>query len=132
MSDSIDQPVYRCRRGAREQDAVWTLRPDGLERAEVGGPAQKMAYGEVKELRLLYEPARAAPHRFRCDLNSVAGHRVTLTSMSFVAPGAFEDRASSYVPFVRDLVQRVGGAAPPANSTRDRHRGRSTADTRLR
>ena len=113
MAVSADPPlVFRSRRNARDPDTVWTLGPDALESAESSGPARKMAYGEVKELRLLYDPDRAAPNRFRCDLNSVAGHRVTLMSKRFVAPGIHEDHASGYAPFIRELIQRVGGAAP--------------------
>lgn len=112
MTDLNDPLIYRCRRNEREPDVVWTLGPDALERTEGNGLTKKMAYGEVKELRLLHDPARAAPNRFRCDLNSVAGHRVTLMSKSFVTPGVYEDRASGYVPFVRELIQRVGAAAP--------------------
>ena len=91
---------------------VWTLGADSLERTEGNGTTKKMAYGEVKELRLLHDPVRAAPNRFRCDLNSVAGHRVTLVSKSFIAKGIYEDRASGYAPFVRELIRRVGAAAP--------------------
>jgi len=113
MAESADPPlVYRCRRNEREPDVVWTLGPDALERTEGNGATKKMAYGEVKELRLLHDPARAAPNRFRCDLNSVAGHRVALMSKSFVTPGVYEDRAGSYTPFLRELIRRVGAAAP--------------------
>jgi hypothetical protein len=113
MAESADPPlVLRCRRNERESVATWTLGPDALERTEANGATKKMAYGEVKELRLLYDPARAAPNRFRCDLNSVAGHRVTLMSRSFVAPGTYEDRASGYAPFVREIIKRVSESAP--------------------
>ncbi|MEW6450854.1 MAG: hypothetical protein AB1490_09415 [Pseudomonadota bacterium] len=113
MAESADPPlVLRCRRNEREVAATWTLGPDALERTEGNGLTKKMAYGEVKELRLLYDPARAAPNRFRCDLNSVAGHRVSLMSKSFVTPGVYDDRSSGYTPFVRELIQRVGTAAP--------------------
>jgi hypothetical protein len=113
MAESADPPlVFRCRRNEREPDVVWTLGPDALERTEGNGATKKMAYGEVKELRLLYDPARAAPNRFRCDLNSVAGHRVSLMSRSFVAPGVYEDRTSGYPPFVRELIKRVSESAP--------------------
>lgn len=113
MAESADPPlVFRCRRNERESAATWTLGPDSLERTEGNGLTKKMAYDEVKELRLLYDPARAAPHRFRCDLNSVAGHRVSLMSKSFVTPRIYEDRSSGYASFVRELIQRVGAAAP--------------------
>ncbi len=113
MAESADPPlVFRCRRNEREAAATWTLGLDSLERTEGNGATKKMAYGEVKELRLLYDPAHVAPQRFRCDLNSVAGHRVSLMSKSFVAPGVYEDRASGYTPFARELIKRVGEAAP--------------------
>jgi hypothetical protein len=113
MAESADPSlVFRCRRNEREPDVVWTLGPDALERTEGNGATKKMAYGEVKELRLLHDPARAAPNRFRCDLNSLAGHRVALMSKSFVTPGVYEDRAGSYTPFLRELIRRVGAAAP--------------------
>jgi hypothetical protein len=113
MAEPADSPpIFRCRRNERESAATWTLGPDALIRTETNGATQKMAYAEVKELRLLYDPVRPAPHRFRCDLNSVAGHRVALLSQSYVATGTYEDRASGYTPFVRELIQRIAAAAP--------------------
>ena len=112
MADSADPPALHCRRDEREVAAVWTLGSDALTRTQADGATQKMVYTEVTELRLLYDPARAAPHRFRCDLNSVAGHRVKLMSKSFIAPGTYEDRAAGYTPFVRELVRRVGATTP--------------------
>jgi hypothetical protein len=112
MADSADPPAFHCRRDEREAAAVWRLGPDALIRTEANGATTRMTYAEMRELRLLYDPARPAPHRFRCDVSSAAGYRVALMSMSFIAPEVYEDRSSRYTPFVRELVRRVGTASP--------------------
>jgi hypothetical protein len=108
--------AYGSRRSVLENEATWTLAPQMLERAEhtsEGGVAmQRLPYSEVAEVQLSYDPTRFDSRRFRCDLRSRAGHRLVLVSTSYVSVGDFEDRGSAYAPFVRELVRRIGQAAP--------------------
>ncbi len=105
-------PIYRSRRSVLEGEATWTLAPDALKRAQAGAPALRLPYREVAELRLVYDPTRFDTNRYRCNLVTATGRRATLMSTHYVSVGDFEDRAASYSPFVRELVQRVGAAAP--------------------
>jgi hypothetical protein len=104
--------TYRSRTSVLENEATWTLAPDALERAEAGAPTQRLPYRDIVELRLVYDPTRFDTNRYRCDLTPVTGRRATLKSTHYVSVGNFEDRAASYSPFVRELVRRVGEAAP--------------------
>jgi hypothetical protein len=112
MTEAADPPAFHCRRDDRDTAALWTLGRNELVRTGADGTTQRMAYAEVKELRLSVDSERTIPQRFRCDLHSAAGHRVTLVSKSFIAPNTYEDRASSYTPFVRELIRRIAVASP--------------------
>lgn len=104
--------TYRSRASVLEDEATWTLAPDALERVAAGAPALRLPYRDIAELRLVYDPTRFDTNRYRCDLTTVGGRRATLRSTHYVSLGDFEDRAASYSPFVRELVRRVGEAAP--------------------
>jgi hypothetical protein len=84
--------------------------PWALDAIERGGPA-RFAYGDVKELRLCFDPTRFDTARHRCDLRLFNGGKVTLFSTCYLGVADFEDRAASYVPLVRALVARVAAAS---------------------
>ncbi|MBM3526968.1 MAG: hypothetical protein FJX62_02660 [Alphaproteobacteria bacterium] len=104
--------VYSYRRHAFGNESGWTLGPAALVRAEAGAPARQIAYADVEELRLSFDPTRFDRNRYRCDVRAKNGARLTILSTSYISVGNFEDRGGRYAPFVRGLVARVAQASP--------------------
>jgi hypothetical protein len=119
----MDQPdatlTYVARANALEYEAIWRLGADALELQ--GGPTAgsdvvlRFPYRDVVGVRLSYAPSRVDWVRYRCDLRLRAGQRLAILSTHYAGMADFEDRAASYVPFVRALVGRVANANPGAS-----------------
>jgi hypothetical protein len=112
-------PTYIARANALEYEAIWRLGADAIELQ--GGPTAgpdvtlRFPYRDVVGVRLSYAPSRADSARHRCDLRLRSGQRLTILSTHYAGIADFEDRAATYVPFVRALVGRVAAANPGAS-----------------
>jgi hypothetical protein len=118
MTELAALPTHTVRAGVLEHEAVWRLEDDAL--VLQGGPAAaadsvlRFAYGDIVQLRLSFEPSRVDAARYRCDVRMRSGQQVAIMSTHYVGFADFENRAASYVPFVRALVVRVAPANPAA------------------
>lgn len=83
-----------------------------VERSAAGEAARRVRYADIAEIRLSYDPTRFESDRYRCDLTTRSGARELIVSVSYVSPANFENRAATYVPFVRTLVRKVSNANP--------------------
>ena len=110
--------VHTVRADVLEHEAVWRLEDDSL--VLQGGPAAtadsvlRFAYRDIVELRLSYAPSRVDDARYRCDVRMRSGQQIAIMSTHYVGFADFENRAASYVPFVRALVGRVARTNPAA------------------
>jgi hypothetical protein len=115
---TVASPTYVARANALEYDAIWRLGRQELELQ--GGPTAgpdvvlRFPYRDIVEVRLSYAPSRANAARYRCDLKMRSGQRVAIISTHYAGIADFEDRAATYVPFVRALIARVAAANPAA------------------
>jgi hypothetical protein len=111
--------TYVARANALEYEAIWRLGPDALELQ--GGPTAgpevhlRFPYRDIVGVRLSYAPSRVDWVRYRCDLHMRSGQRLTILSTHYAGIADFENRAATYVPFVRALVGRVADACPNAS-----------------
>jgi hypothetical protein len=118
MNDIASLPTHTVRASLLEHEAVWRLEDDAL--VLQGGPAAdadsvlRFPYREIVRLRLSYEPSRVDGERYRCDLRMRSGQQLVIMSTHYVGFADFENRAASYVPFVRALVARVAQENPAA------------------
>jgi hypothetical protein len=103
---------HRTRRSILEKEATWRLTTDALERVAEGEGALRMPLAEISELRLSYDPTRFETSRYRCDVTSKRNGRALIVSVSYVSPANFENRAATYVPFVRAIALAVAHANP--------------------
>jgi hypothetical protein len=108
--------TYIARANALEYEGTWRLTSDSLELK--GGPTAgpdvvlHFPYAGMSELRLSFAPTRFDRRRYRCEVRMRSGQRVSIISTHFESVGNFEDRAATYVPFVRGLIARVAAANP--------------------
>jgi hypothetical protein len=87
------------------------LVPWGLDRIERGGSA-RFPYRDIKQLRLTYEPLELDDERHRCEVRLASGEKGFIYSSHAAAATKFENRAATYVPLVRELIERVAAANP--------------------
>jgi hypothetical protein len=109
------------REGGEPANAPWWARlsrmylmllvPWGLDRIERGGSA-RFAYRDIRLVRLTYEPLQLDDARHRCELRLKTGEKALIYSSHFQSAADSENRASTYVPLVRELVARVAAANP--------------------
>src|SRR5262245_37411931 len=125
MDDVAAPPTFVARANALEYEAVWRLGPDAL--ALQGGPAAgpevvvRFPYRDIVRVRLSYAPSRIDWARYRCDLKMRSGQGLAILSTHYAGIADFQDRASTYVPFVRALIARVAGANPSASFRRGKN-----------
>jgi hypothetical protein len=72
-----------------------------------------MAYADVRHVQLNPD-ITFATDRAQCVLRDVSGRMLTLTSHHFEGLGRFRNRAQTYAPLVRAVLQRVAADAPEA------------------
>ncbi len=113
MNVPVAPIVHVVRLNVLENEAVWRLGPNALEREETRSVGQTVtawfSYRDVRELRLSFAPTSFDSARYQCDLQLKHG-TIRLVSTHYVGVGDFEDRAESYGPLVRGLVTCVAAA----------------------
>ncbi len=126
MADNPDI-VFTARRSELEPCLCWRLTRDALicERGAVPKSLLSWTRGssldqwppaiplsDIVSIRLRFDPTRFASNRFRCDLQSGSGARISIFSTHYAGPGRFEDRADQYASFMRALIVRVQKLRP--------------------
>ncbi|HWA88921.1 MAG TPA: hypothetical protein VG889_02725 [Rhizomicrobium sp.] len=94
-------------------ESEYRIDDDALVRRAPDGSEQRIAWRDVKALRVRFFPTMAKPwlHEFRVE---AAGATMTIDNGHFAGVADFEDRSASYTPFVRAALARVQAQAPKA------------------
>jgi hypothetical protein len=107
---------HRVRTSILEQETVWRLTPDALEREQVLKDGKTVTvrypYQDIREIRLSFAPTRVDRVRYRCDFQLRNGTLVAILSTHYAGFVDFEDRGATYGPLVRGLIERVAAANP--------------------
>jgi len=106
------EATHCTRRSVLDNEAAWTLDEQGVERSVACEGARRIRFADIAEIRLSYDPTRFEANRYRCDLTTKSGARELIVSVSYVSPASFDDRAATYVPFVRALALNAQKANP--------------------
>ena len=116
MDMLTDVITHRVRTSILEQETVWRLTPDALEREQVLKDGKSLTvrypYQDIREIRLSFAPTRVDRLRYRCDFQLKNGVLVAILSTHYAGFADFEDRAATYTPLVRGLIERVAAANP--------------------
>lgn len=91
---------------------TFSLDADAL-RVDDGAAPQSIAYGAIKKLQLI-SYAGAAGRQGQLTIYAAGHGKVKTRSHHYVSLANFENRSSSYAPFVRELCRRVAAANPNA------------------
>jgi hypothetical protein len=125
MNAPLDPITYRVRVSALENETIWRLGPDALEREEIiaggKGATVRYPYVDIRALRLSFAPTRFDGVRYRCDLQLRQGTLAAIVSTHYAGIANFEDRSATYGPLVRGLVARVAAANPACEFRAGKH-----------
>ncbi len=104
--------VYSFRKSALEKPQYWQLTDECITMEQEGGRSVRIPYSWVKSIRLRY----LANNRYRtnnyCCSITVPEGTLDIYSSSYKGFADFSNEAATYVPFVRELVQKVVAANP--------------------
>lgn len=103
---------HSVRASALEPLKTWRLSGDTLWMCVENQPDFPMPLAAIRKLRIAFEPSRAQLGLFRCHLYNSGGKCASIQSGHFKGFASFEDRAKTYLPFVRALVARVAAVNP--------------------
>lgn len=74
-------------------------------------------YSDISAIALSYRPVSMQAHRFRADIHHSTGGRIAIVSTSWQTAALVTPQDSTYRAFVRELHQRMRGAASRAMLT---------------
>ena len=103
-------PVYRYRPRLMGGDFALALAPDALEWSN-GRRSGRLAYGDIKRLRVSFQPSNLMTKRCVCEIWPRSGGRLTVPSSSPRSLFDFTDHGPQFRAFVTALVRKVGGIA---------------------
>jgi hypothetical protein len=108
----MSQPVHSVRNSLIDKERSFSLGPDALLWREAGGEG-RLAYTDVRDMRLFGYPSPLG-EALQCTLRSRKHGKVKIRSAHYRSLGNFEDRKSTYGPFVAALAKRIAAKAPDA------------------
>lgn len=98
---------YSFRRSVLEQELTYTLHPDRLVVEGAGLPPQSYPLSDVRKVHLKYEHTKQRAY-YQCFIHLTRG-RIALRHVHYVSFAKFEDRRTTYTPFVKALLAAVAG-----------------------
>ncbi len=103
---------YSFRKSVLEKTQYWELTDECILMKQEGGRDLQIPYSEVQNIRLRFLPNnRYRPNNYSCCI--AAGQTATdIYSSSYEGIASFSNEAVTYVPFVKELVQKVKDANP--------------------
>ncbi len=112
---SVDPTVYSLRANAFVSRRIYRLTGDALTWEEEGKALDGVFYDGISEIRLAYEPTRAATNRYRAQIIFREGGMAELFNLDYQGMYDFPDQSRAYVAFLRELHRRVAAAGKPVH-----------------
>jgi hypothetical protein len=96
--------------------AVWqfALAPDAIE-WEAGARRGRLPYGDIRRIRLSFQPRSMQTHRFVAEIWPARGARLRLASSSPRGMAEYEAHDAAYSAFLGELHRRLASARSPAS-----------------
>jgi hypothetical protein len=105
--------IYLRRRGVIPSgEREWRVEQDALVTRSASGRERRLAWRDVTSVRLYADPARRRPWRYVFEIQPKQGKRVVIDNAHLVERGVYEERSSSYTPFVRAALARIAAHNP--------------------
>ena len=115
----MTDPTYTLRLSLAREEATYRLSEDALHCTTTKG-THTLPFTEIGMVRVYESPGQTslfgqiAPSFARCVIRPRRGRAIVLSSRHFIGLGRFEDRSTTFLPFVDTLLARLGSANPGA------------------
>ena len=106
--------TYRRRASVLEAEREYRAQAEHLVVREPGKAERRLAWAEVRTVRLGFAPTEQKLGRFVTALDFASGERLELDNMHWRGFGDFEDRSPDYRLFVEAAAERIAAQAPEA------------------
>ncbi len=100
--------------GIEPGEHIWRVESETLVWTRPSGETVTLLWRDVISLRIAFAATRWKPRRHLFELGTRQGLCLALDNCHFVSFGRFEDRTSTFTPFVRACIAKVAVAAPRA------------------
>jgi hypothetical protein len=105
--------TYRRRRSAISRtEREWRVEDDALVTRGGSGRERRYRWSDIVSVRLLHSPARTRPWRYVFELQPKHARKIVIDNAHYAGERAFEERSSTYTPFVRAAVARWAAVHP--------------------
>jgi hypothetical protein len=109
----VEPVIYRRRRGVIPRgEREWRAEADALATRGASGRERRLPWRDVASVRLYADPARGRPWRYVFEIQPKQGQRVIIDNAHLVERGVYEERSSTYTPFVRAALARIAELNP--------------------
>lgn len=105
--------LYTFRKSALQNPQIWELSEQSVNCHQEQSQKTEISYLEIDRLRLFYHPNnRYRLNNYCCKITLKNQILFDIYSCSYKGIADFGDQSENYVPFVKELVQRVKTANP--------------------
>ncbi len=104
---------YTFRKSVLEKPQRWELTEQELVCTQEAGANFRIPYTRVQKVRLLYLPNnRYRLNNYCCKITMTNNRTFDINSCTYESFATFPDQAETYIPFVKELTQKVKEANP--------------------
>lgn len=104
--------IYKIKPNAFKPLNEWHLTPSSLINLENGFEKLAIPYSYIQSIRLSYNPLRYRTYNYECEIITYHQIKLKILSTSYHSFANFTNQASSYNPFVKELVKQTYEANP--------------------
>lgn len=104
--------IYSVKANAFDSVHNWLLTEEAITREQNGIKNLVILFGDIKRVRLYYNPMRCMANNYECEILTVRKQRYKIRSSSFESFANFESQAESYVPFIMCLIEMLSQKNP--------------------
>lgn len=99
---------YQFRKSLLENELKFVLRDESLQVLDLKTSVTRdIPYKDIREVKLHYLAKRNMPDAYLCDLVAQNGAKIHLNSQHYQGIASFENRGSSYTPFVKAQHEKL-------------------------
>jgi len=108
----VSEFAHSARNSLIDRERTYWLTPDKLQWREAD-TEYRLAYDQIAEMRLI-RYASFDGEQYQCKLTAPGQGKLKIRSHHYAGLSRFENRTSTYAPFVRELARRIASASPDA------------------
>lgn len=94
----------------------WRVENDALVTRGNSIRERRYLWKDMASVRLCAEPARDRPWRYVFEMQPKHKRKIVIDNAHFISAGSYQDRSSTYTPFVRASIEKFAESNPQAQA----------------